>query len=65
MFKVAKQTPVEKILKWTLVCQKNDPKSEGIISNKGLRPDQVPEVEEYKLKFEPSGLYKPNKWRNK
>ena len=64
MFKV-KKTSAEKLLKWILACQQNDPNSDGIISDKGLRVDPVPEVEDDELNWEPSGLYDPNKWRKK
>ena len=38
---------------------------DGIISDKGLRLAEVPKVKERKLKWGPSGLYNPNKWRTK
>ena len=65
MFRV-KKTSVENLLKWMLTCQKNDTHAEdGIISDKGLRVEPVPEVEDDELNWEPSGLYNPNKWRRK
>ena len=65
LFDVKKSSP-EEILSWMIACQQNDSYDEdGIISDKGLRLAEVPEVKEYKLKWEPSGLYNPNKWRNK
>ena len=61
-----KKTDLEKLRKWILTCQKNDTHDEdGIISNKGLRVAEIPEVEEDELEWEPSGLYDPNKWRKK
>lgn len=64
MFKV-KKTSTEELLKWILACQMNDPNEDGIISDKGLRVDPVPEVEDDELDWEPSGLYDANKWRKK
>lgn len=64
MFKVKKASP-EELLKWILACQQNEPNEEGIINDKGLRVDPVPEVEDVELDWEPSGLYEPNKWRKK
>ncbi len=55
----------DELLRWILKCQMNDPQSEGIISDKGLRVDPVPEVEDDELKWEPSGLDDPNKWRKR
>ncbi len=65
MFNVKKTDPKE-LLSWILSCQQYDSLYEdGIISDKGLRVEPVPEVKELKLNWKPSGLAKPNSWRNK
>lgn len=64
------QNPTEYFIikrqQWMIHCMQSYSYDEdGIISDKGLRVEPVPEVEEYELKWEPSGLYNPNKWRKK
>ena len=63
MFKV-KQSDAKTLLSWILACQQNDKKEEVLIEARGLRVEPVPEVEEHKLDWSPSGLNNPNSWRN-
>ena len=61
-----KQSDAKRIVEWVLACQANERKVEvGIINDEGLRVEPVPEVYVKKIKWEPSGLYNPNEWRNK
>ena len=61
-----KQSDAKEIVEWVLNCQANERKEEvGIINDEGLRVEVVPDAKVKKIKWEPSGLYNPNAWRNK